>query len=52
MKEKLDKQLSGKARATTPFMNVGDTSYSGKKVSFKVQDPITEQLENLSSMVY
>ena len=51
-KGKLDKQLSGQARATTSFMKVGNTSHSGKKVSFKVQDPIREQLENLTSMVY
>ena len=52
MKEKLDKQLSGKAGATTPFMKVGDTSCSGKKVSFNAQDPIREQLVSLASMVY
>ena len=51
-KVKLDKQLSGQVGATTPFMKVGDTSHSSKKVSFKAQDPITEQLENLTSMVY
>ena len=49
--EKVDKQLSGQTGTTTPFMKVGDTSHSGKKVSFKVQDSITEQLENLNSMV-
>ena len=36
-KEKLDKQLSGQAGATTPFMKVGDTSHLDKKVSFKVK---------------
>ena len=51
-KEKLDKQLSGQAGTTTPFMKVGDTPHSGRKVSFKVQDPISDQLENLTSMVY
>ena len=51
-KEKLDKQLSGQAGAATPFMKVGDVPHSGKKVSFNVQDPIKEQLENLTSMVY
>ena len=51
-KEKLDKQLSGQAGTTTPFMKVGDISHSGKKVSFNVQDPIREQLENLTSVVY
>ena len=33
-KEKIDKQLSGQAGTTTPFMKVGDVSHSGKKVSF------------------
>ena len=51
-KENPDKQLSGQAGTTTPFMKVGDISHSDKKVSFKVQDPIREQLENLTSMVY
>ena len=51
-KEKLDKQLSGQATTSTPFMKVGDASYPGKKVSFNVQDSIGEQLENLTSMVY
>ena len=52
-KEKLDKQLSGQAGVTTtPFMKVGDISPSGKKVSFNEQDPIREQLESLTSMVY
>ena len=50
--EKLDKQLSGQAGTTTPFMKVGDVSHSGKKVSFNVQDPFREQLENLTAMVY
>ena len=45
MKEKVDKQLSGQAGTTTPFMKVGDISHPGKKVSFSVQDPIREQLE-------
>ena len=51
-KEKLDKQLSGQAGITTPFMKVGDVAHSGKKVSFNVQHPIREQLDNLTSMVY
>ena len=51
-KEKLDKQLSGQAGTTTPFMKVGDISHPGKKVSFNVQDPIREQLGSLTSMVY
>ena len=33
-------------------MKIGDISHSGKKVSFNVQNPITEQLESLTSMVY
>ena len=51
-KEKIDKQLSGQAGATTPFVKVGDTSHPDKKVSFDVQDPIRGQLESLTSMVY
>ena len=51
-KGKLGKQLSGQTGTTTPFMKVGDTSHSGKKISFKVQDLITEQLEDLTSMLY
>ena len=51
-KEKLDKQLSGKAAASNPFMNIGDVSCPGKKVSFNAQDLIGKQLENLTSMVY
>ena len=44
--------MSGQAGTTTPFMKVGDNSHPGKKVSFNVQDPIREQLESLTSMVY
>ena len=51
-KEKLDKQLSGQAGTATPFLKVGDVPHSGKKVSFNVQDPIKDQLETLTSMVY
>ena len=51
-KENLDKQLSGQAGTTTPFMKVGDISHPGKKVSFDAQDPVREQLESLTSMVY
>ena len=50
-KEKLDKQLSGQATTSTPFMKVGDASY-GKTVSFNVQDSIREQFKKLSLMVY
>ena len=52
IKEKLDTKLSGQAGTTTPFMKVGDISHPGKKVSFNVQNPIREQLESLTSMVY
>ena len=51
-KEKLDKQLSGQAVTSTPFMKVGDTSSSGKKISFNALDSIEKQLESLTSMVY
>ena len=51
-KEKIDKQLSGQLGATTPFIKVGDVPHSSKKVSFTAQDPIREQLENLTTMVY
>ena len=50
-KEKIDKQLSGQSGTTTPFIKVGDVSHSGNKVSFNA-DPVKEQLENLTSMVY
>ena len=43
--------MSGQPGTATPFMKVGDVSHSGKKVSFNA-DPIEEQLENLTSMVY
>ena len=33
-------------------MKVGDSSDSGKKVSFNIQDSIGEQLENVTLMVY
>ena len=51
-KEKIDKQLSGQLGTATPFMKVGDVSRSSKKMSFNAHDPIKEQLENLTSMVY
>ena len=44
--------MSGQAGTTTPFMKVGGISHPGKKVSFNVQEPVREQLENLTSMVY
>ena len=51
--EKIDKQLSGQSGATTPFIEVGDVHQSNRKtVSFSTQDPIREQLDNLTSMVY
>ena len=53
MKEKIDRQLSGQSGTTTPFMKVGDVHNSNKKtMSFNTQDPIQEQLDNLTSMVY
>ena len=33
-------------------MKAGDVSHSSKNVSFNAHDPIKEQLENLTSMVY
>ena len=52
-KEKIDRQLSGQTGATTPFMKVGDVHHSNNKtVSFNTQDPIKEQLDSLTSMVY
>ena len=52
MKEKIDRQLSGQSSTTTPFMKVGDVQHSCKTVSFNPHDPIKEQLESLTSMVY
>ena len=51
-KEKLDKHLSGQTVNSTPFMKLGDTSCSGKKVSINAQDSIREKIENLTSMMY
>ena len=51
-KEKTDRQLSGQSGATAPFMMVGDIHHSNKTVSFNMQDPIREILENLISLVY
>ena len=51
--EKIDRQLSGRTGTTTPFMKVGDGHHSNNKtVSFSTQDPIREQLDSLTSMVY
>ena len=50
-KQKIDKQLSGQLGTTTPFMKLGDVPCSSKKVSINA-DPIREQLESLTSMVY
>ena len=36
----------------TPFMKVGDVSHSSKKMLFNAHNPIKEQLENLTSMLY
>ena len=52
MKKKIDKQLSGQSSITTQFMKVGDNQHSSKTVSFNAHDPIREQLESLTSMVY
>ena len=52
-KEKIDRQLSGQSGTTTPFVKVGDVHHSNRKtVSFSTQDPIREQLDSLTSMVY
>ena len=51
-KEKLGKHLSGQAVNSTPFMKMGDTSHSGRKVSINAQDLIIEKIENLTSMIY
>ena len=51
-KEKIDRQLSGQSGTTIPFRKVGDVHHSNKKsVTFSTQDPIREQLDNLTSMV-
>ena len=53
MKEKTNRQLLGQSDTTTPFMKVGDVHNSNRNtVSFNTQDPIWEQLDNLTSMVY
>ena len=52
MKGKSDRQLSGQSGTTTPFMKVGDVHHSNKTVSFNAHNPIREQLDSLSSMVY
>ena len=46
-KEKLDKQLTGQASSTSPFMKMRDTTNSGQKVLMKLQD-----LETMTSMMY
>ena len=51
-KEKLDKHLSGQMVNSTPFMKMGDTSHSGKKVSINAQHSIGEKIDNLTSMMY
>ena len=52
LKERIDKLPSGQSGITTPFMKVGNIPHSSKKVSFNVHNPIREQLENLTSVVY
>ena len=51
-KEKIDRQISGQSATTTPFMKVRNIHHSNKTVSFNTHDPIREQLESLTSMVY
>ena len=46
-KEKLDKQLTGQASSTSPFMKMRDTTHSGQKVLMKLLD-----LETVTSMMY
>ena len=46
-KEGLDKQLTGQASSTSPFMKMRDTTHSGQKVLMKLQD-----LETVTSMMY
>ena len=50
-REKLDKPLSGQTVNSTPFMKMGDTSHSDKKVSINAQDSIREKIENLTPMM-
>ena len=45
--ENLDKQLTGQASSTSPFMKMKDTTNSGQKVLMKPQD-----LETVTSMMY
>ena len=46
-KEKLDKQLTGQASNTSPFMKLRDATYSGQKVLIKPLD-----LETMTTMMY
>ena len=46
-KEKLDKQLTGQASSTSPFIKMRDTTHSVQKVLMKLQD-----LETVTSMMY
>ena len=46
-KEKLDKQLTGQASSTSPFMKMRNTTDSGQKVLMKLQD-----LETVTTMMY
>ena len=46
-KEKLDKQLMGQASKISPFMKLGDDTYSGQQKMLNPQD-----LETISSMMY
>ena len=52
-KEKVEMQLSGQSSSTTPFVKVGFVNnFNTKTVSFNTQDPIQEQLDILTLMVY
>ena len=52
-KEKINRQLSGQSGTTTPFMKVGEVHHlNNKTVSFNTHDPIRQQLDSLTSMVY
>ena len=51
-KEKIDRQLLGQSGTTAPFVKVGDVHHLNKTMSFNMHDPIREQLENLTPIVY
>ena len=49
-KEKLDKQLTGQASSTSPFMKMTDNTHSSQKVLTKPQDleTVTSMMSNMS----